>query len=64
MKANQYLALYYYNKNDVPNMKIHTDNILLIDPTNGFAKQLQQLSVKEKPKETIKPTGKKPAVKK
>ena len=25
---------------DVPNMKIHTDNILLIDPTNGFAKQL------------------------
>ena len=64
MKANQYLALYYYNKNDVPNMKIHTDNILLIDPTNGFAKQLQQLSVKEKPKETIKPTGKKPAAKK
>jgi hypothetical protein len=36
----------------------------LIDPTNGFAKQLQQLSVKEKPKETIKPTGKKPAAKK
>jgi tetratricopeptide (TPR) repeat protein len=40
-KAYQYLGLYYYNKNDVPQTKIYIEKILQLDPNDKFAKQLQ-----------------------
>lgn len=46
MQAYQYLALYYYNKNDKANMQQYLDKILAIDPQNAFVQQIKNASAK------------------
>ena len=41
MNAYQYLAFYYYNRNDKANMKKYLDEIEKLEPTNSFLKQLR-----------------------
>ncbi|XZF12957.1 tetratricopeptide repeat protein [Chitinophagaceae bacterium MMS25-I14] len=41
MQAYQYLALYYYNKNDKANAQTYLDKITAIDPNDAFAKQIK-----------------------
>ena len=48
MQAYQYLALYYFNKNDKDNMKAYMDKIEAIDPVNAFLKQLKEATSKPK----------------
>jgi tetratricopeptide (TPR) repeat protein len=43
MQAYQYLALYYYNKNDKANMTKYLNEIEKIEPANSFLKQLRDL---------------------
>jgi len=40
--AYEYLALYYYNKNDKENLKKYEDLILNIDPNDDLVKQLKE----------------------
>ncbi|MGN6567078.1 MAG: tetratricopeptide repeat protein [Flavipsychrobacter sp.] len=40
--AYEYLALYYYNKNDKENLKKYEDLILAIDPSDDLVKQLKE----------------------
>jgi len=48
MQAYQYLAIYYYNKDDAANAKIYLDKIEAIDPNNALAKQIRGIMSKPK----------------
>jgi tetratricopeptide (TPR) repeat protein len=45
--AFQYLALYYFNKNDKAQTQKYMDEILAIDPDNAFVKQLKTAMIKK-----------------
>jgi tetratricopeptide (TPR) repeat protein len=38
----QYLMIYYYNKEDEPNMKVWMDKVLSLDPNNATVKAIQE----------------------
>jgi hypothetical protein len=42
MFAYQYLMIYYYNKDDVNNMKTWMDKVVSLDPNNATVKAIQE----------------------
>lgn len=58
MQAYQYLALYYYNKNDKANMQQYIDKIEAIDPQNSFIQQIKNAAKSGAVKQTGAKGGK------
>jgi hypothetical protein len=42
MFAYQYLMIYYYNKDDINNMKTWMDKVVSLDPSNATVKAIQE----------------------
>lgn len=60
MQAYQYLAIYYYNKEDKENTKLYMDKIEGLDPANALLKNLKEAMARPKnpTKEKIKTKAK------